>query len=145
MMTRQSIIALLSGFALLGVVASSSAQAPAPNPSSPPPSASPSVPADKPAPPAPPAPSTPDVKADIKTDNRETTVQSRGIDRSDRSDSPSALPRTTSDRSTIFGLSTTAAIVIGGALLLIVILAIVAMGRGTSTTTYIDPDRDRRL
>jgi hypothetical protein len=142
MMTRQSIIALVSGFALLGVVASSSAQAPAPNPSSPPPSASPSVPADKPAPPAPP---TPDVKADIKTDNRETTVQSRGIDRSERSDSPSALPRTTSDRSTIFGLSPAAAVVIGGALLLIVILAIVAMGRGSSTTTYIDPDRDRRL
>jgi hypothetical protein len=143
MMTRQSIIALLSGVALLGVVASSSAQVPAPSPSpAPAPSASPSAPADKP---VSPAPSTPDVKADIKTDSRETTVQSRGVDRSDRSDSPSALPRTTSDRSTIFGLSPTAAIVLGGALLLIVILAIVAMGRGTSTTTYIDPDRDRRL
>jgi hypothetical protein len=137
MMTRQSFLALVSGFVLLGAVAVASAQAPAPNPATPPaPSAAPAAPADKPS---------PDVKAEVKTGERDTTVQSRAIDRSDRSDSPSALPRATADRSTVFGLSPTAAIVIGGALLLIVILAIVAMGRGSSTTTYIDPDRDRRL
>ena len=139
MTTRHSITALLSGFALLGVVATSWAQAPAPSAS---PSPAPSAPADSSTSAPKPAP---DVKADIKTDNRETTVQSRSADRADRGDSPSALPRSTSERSTIFGLNPTAAIVIGGALLLIVILAIVAMGRGSSTTTYIDPDRDRRI
>jgi hypothetical protein len=141
MMTRQSLVALVSGFALLGLVASSFAQAPAPNPSPAPP-ASRSAPADHA---APAAKSAPDVNADVKTESRDTTVQSRSTDRADRSDSPSALPRATADRTTIFGLNPTAAIVIGGALLLIVILAIVAMGRGSSTTTYIDPDRDRRL
>ena len=140
MMTRHSIVALLGGFALLGVVATTWAQAPAPPSASP--SPAPSAPADSSTSAPKPAP---DVKADIKTDNRETTVQSRPADRADRSDSPSALPRTTAERSTIFGLNSTAAIVIGGALLLIVILAIVAMGRGSSTTTYIDPDRDRRI
>ncbi len=140
-MTRQSLIALVSGFALFGLVASTaSAQAPASTPS-PPPSASPSAPADNA---APSAKSAPDLKADVKTGSRETTVQSRSTD-ADRGDSPSALPRAAAERTTIFGLNPTAAIVIGGALLLIVILAIVAMGRGTSTTTYIDPDRDRRL
>ena len=139
MMTRHSIVASLSGFALLGVVATSWAQAPAPNASPPP---APSVPADSSASAPKPAP---DVKADIKTEHRDTTVQSRPADRADRNDSPSALPRSTTERSTIFGLNPTAAVVLGAALLLIVILAIVAMGRGASTTTYIDPDRDRRL
>lgn len=138
MMTRHSLIALVSGFALLSAAAVASAQAPAPSPSTLPAPAVTPAPADKPV---------PDVRADIKTDRRDTTVQSRSTDRLDRSDSPSALPRSTSasDRSTVFGLSPTAAIVMGGALLLIVILAIVAMGRGSSTTTYVDPDRDRRL
>lgn len=137
MMTRHSLIALVSGFALLSAAAVASAQAPAPSPSTSPAPAVTPAPADKPV---------PDVRTDIKTDRRDTTVQSRSTDRLDRSDSPSALPRSTSaDRSTVFGLSPTAAIVMGGALLLIVILAIVAMGRGSSTTTYVDPDRDRRL
>lgn len=136
MKTRHSLIALVSGFALLGAVAAASAQAPAPSPSTSPAPAVTPAPAEKPA---------PDVRADIKTEGRDTTIQSRSIDRRDRSDSPSALPRATADRSTVFGLSPTAAIVMGGALLLIVILAIVAMGRGSSTTTYVDPDRDRRL
>jgi cobalamin biosynthesis Mg chelatase CobN len=51
-----------------------------------------------------------------------------------------ALPRTaTSDRTTIFGLSPTAAVVIAAALLVVVILAIVAMTR--SNDTYIDTER----
>jgi len=54
-----------------------------------------------------------------------------------RSDDGSALPRTAvSERTTIFGLSPTAAVVIAAALLVVVILAIVAMTR--SNDTYID-------
>lgn len=46
----------------------------------------------------------------------------------------SALPRsTTVERTTIFGLSPTATILIGAALLIVVILAIVAMTRTTDT------------
>ncbi|HEX9821128.1 MAG TPA: hypothetical protein VGD07_16110 [Methylomirabilota bacterium] len=53
------------------------------------------------------------------------------------SDDGSALPRTAvSERTTIFGLSPTAAVVIAAALLVVVILAIVAMTR--SNDTYID-------
>lgn len=49
----------------------------------------------------------------------------------------SALPRTVvSERTTIFGLSPTAAVVIAAALLVVVILAIVAMTR--SNDTYIE-------
>jgi hypothetical protein len=55
-------------------------------------------------------------------------------------DGASALPRAAaSERSTIFGLSPTAAVVIAAALLVVVILAIVAMTR--SGDTYIDTDR----
>ena len=56
------------------------------------------------------------------------------------SDDGSALPRTvTSERTTIFGLSPTAAVVIAAALLVVVILAIVAMTR--SNDTYISTNR----
>ena len=56
------------------------------------------------------------------------------------SDDGSALPRTVvTERTTIFGLSPTAAVVIAAALLVVVILAIVAMTR--SNDTYIDTNR----
>jgi hypothetical protein len=55
------------------------------------------------------------------------------------SDDGSALPRAAVERTTIFGLSPTAAVVIAAALLVVVILAIVAMTR--SGDTYIDTDR----
>jgi hypothetical protein len=51
-----------------------------------------------------------------------------------------ALPRSAaSERTTIFGLSPTAAVIIAAALLVVVILAIVAMTR--TQDTYIDTDR----
>ena len=55
------------------------------------------------------------------------------------SDDGSALPRAATERTTIFGLSPTAAVIIAAALLVVVILAIVAMTR--SGDTYIDTDR----
>jgi hypothetical protein len=52
----------------------------------------------------------------------------------------SALPRSSvSERTTIFGLSPTAAVLIAAALLLVVVLAIVAMTR--SNSDYIDNRR----
>jgi hypothetical protein len=56
-------------------------------------------------------------------------------------DNVSALPRSsvTTERTTIFGLSPTAAVIIAAALLLVVILAIVAMTR--TNDTYIDTNR----
>ena len=57
-----------------------------------------------------------------------------------RDDGASALPRSSvSERTTIFGLSPTAAVLIAAALLLVVILAIVAMTR--SNGDYIDNRR----
>jgi disulfide bond formation protein DsbB len=54
-----------------------------------------------------------------------------------RSDDGSALPRAaTGERTTIFGLSPTAAVIIAAALLVVVILAIIAMTR--SDDTYIE-------
>jgi hypothetical protein len=55
------------------------------------------------------------------------------------SEDGSALPRAVTERTTIFGLSPTAAVVIAAALLVVVILAIVAMTR--SGDTYIDTNR----
>jgi hypothetical protein len=73
--------------------------------------------------PKPAAPDRPAVKSDSKS-----------------GDDASALPRTvTSERTTIFGLSPTAAVIIAAALLVVVILAIVAMTR--SNDTYIDTNR----
>jgi hypothetical protein len=58
-----------------------------------------------------------------------------------RDDGASALPRSSvTERTTIFGLSPTAAVLIAAALLLVVVLAIVAMTR--SNGDYID---NRRL
>jgi cobalamin biosynthesis Mg chelatase CobN len=57
-----------------------------------------------------------------------------------RDDGDSALPRASvSERTTIFGLSPTAAVLIAAALLIVVVLAIVAMTR--STGDYIDQRR----
>ena len=56
-----------------------------------------------------------------------------------RSDDGSALPRAATERTTIFGLSPTAAVIIAAALLVVVILAIVAMTR--SDDIHIDTDR----
>lgn len=57
-----------------------------------------------------------------------------------RDDGASALPRSSvSERTTIFGLSPTAAVLIAAALLLVVVLAIVAMTR--SNGDYIDNRR----
>jgi hypothetical protein len=55
-------------------------------------------------------------------------------------DDGAALPRSAvTERTTIFGLSPTAAVVIAAALLVVVILAIVAMTRGPDS--YIDTNR----
>lgn len=72
---------------------------------------------------------------DININKKDDTVT-----RNDR-DAGAALPRAASDRTTIFGLSPTAAVIVAAALLVIVILAIVAMTRGGNDTTYIDSDR----
>jgi len=57
-----------------------------------------------------------------------------------RDDGASALPRATvTERTTIFGLSPTAAVLVAAALLLVVILAIVAMTRNGDT--YVDQRR----
>jgi hypothetical protein len=57
-----------------------------------------------------------------------------------RDDGASALPRSAvTERTTIFGLSPTAAVLIAAALLLVVVLAIVAMTR--SSGDYIDNRR----
>jgi len=74
----------------------------------------------------------------------EKSTTSRTETRSDssaaKSSDGSALPRTvTTERTTIFGLSPTAAVIIAAALLVVVILAIVAMTR--SNDTYIDTNR----
>jgi len=100
--------------------------------------AAPSAPADK-------APDvnikTPDVnlKGDSKVD-----VNVRGSDPARDSGGGSASPRTESvTRTTFFGLSPTAAIIVSVAVLLVVILAIVAM-TNSGGTTYVDKS-DRRL
>ena len=87
------------------------------------------------------APSAP-APSDSKTSETKssTSTDVRGSVKTDRDDSGSALPRsTTVERTTIFGLSPTAAVIIAAALLLVVILAIVAMTR--SKDTYIDTNR----
>jgi hypothetical protein len=65
--------------------------------------------------------------------------QARPAPASRSGDDASALPRAATERTTIFGLSPTAAVIIAAALLVVVILAIVAMTR--SDDTYIDTDR----
>jgi hypothetical protein len=145
---KLAISALISALFVFGLVATGMAQTDMspkqpPSPSSAP-SSAPSAPSGSAAPSSDSgsAASSPDVKADVKTDKRSTTVESRP-DSSGRSDGGSALPRAAADRGSVFGLSPTAAIIVGGALLLVVILAIVALGRGGSSDVYVD--RDRRM
>lgn len=59
-----------------------------------------------------------------------------------RDDSGSALPRTSTESTRVFGMNPTAAVLLAGAILIVVILAIVAMTRGgPSTDTRVDVDR----
>jgi len=60
------------------------------------------------------------------------------IERPGAADDPAALPRAPRERTTIFGLSPTAAVIVAAALLVIVVLAVVAMTR--SNDAYIDLD-----
>jgi hypothetical protein len=76
-----------------------------------------------------------DAKGRLDIERKSDSKPAAGSDA--RSDDGSALPRSAvSDRTTIFGLSPTAAVVIAAALLVVVILAIVAMTR--SNDTYIE-------
>jgi hypothetical protein len=82
----------------------------------------------------------PSANVDIKSESRKNDTTMRS---GDSQDGGSALPRSAGgNRTTIFGLSPTAAVIIAAALLVVVILAIVAMTR-SGDTTYIE--RDRRL
>lgn len=95
-----------------------------------------------------------DVKPNVQTESKpsdQPAVRDRGpnvnsdINRRDSSsgNGGAALPRgAASDRTSVFGLSPTAAVIIAAALLVVVILAIVAMTRsGETTTTHVDRDR----
>ena len=83
----------------------------------------------------------PDASSSSSSKAPAATPDRPATSRDTRGDSDgSALPRTvTSERTTIFGLSPTAAVIIAAALLVVVILAIVAMTR--SNDTYIDTNR----
>jgi hypothetical protein len=98
-------------------------------------SARPGADASSPAAPAAPAPGAPaqtETKSpDLKSENRQDTS---------KDDSVAASPRSTGDRSMIFGLNPVTAVVIAAALLVVVILAIVAMTKGNNDT-YIDTHR----
>ncbi len=77
-----------------------------------------------------------EVKGQVDID-RKSGAQAPTRTDSTRTDDGSALPRAAvTERTTIFGLSPTAAVVIAAALLVVVILAIVAMTR--SNDTYIE-------
>jgi hypothetical protein len=138
---------MLASFFALGMVAPAIAQAPGSG--------------DQATQASPPAPSRPDVegKAGVRSEPRSMPPGASGdrsrdlnvnINKRDetaksdgRDDGGSALPRgAASDRTTIFGLSPTAAVILAAALLVVVILSIVAMTR-SGETTYIE--RDRRL
>jgi len=130
-------VVVLIALAALGVVAGASAQ----SGNSP---AATQAPASTPAPSdsssASGAVSTPsgDMKGQVTIDRKsESTTTDTRTDSGKSDDGASALPRTVvSERTTIFGLSPTAAVVIAAALLVVVILAIVAMTR--SNDTYVE-------
>ena len=135
---KLSIIALISVFALFGLVTLGTAQTSPPSDTAPPAQSAPSS-GDA----AKPSDGSTEIKGEVKTDNRNTTIDVRS-GRPEQRDDASALPRTSSgERGTIFGMTPTLAIIAGGALLLVVILAIVALGRGGSSDVYVD--RDRRM
>ena len=79
-----------------------------------------------------------DLKGQVDVDRRGTQVRPTP-DATRSGDDSSALPRAATERTTIFGLSPTAAVIIAAALLVVVILAIVAMTR--SDEIHIDTDR----
>ena len=84
-------------------------------------------------------PSSPQASGPASTPKEGDSDRKGGAQVPARSDDVSALPRAVAERTTIFGLSPTAAVVIAAALLVTVILAIVAMTR--SNDTYIDTNR----
>lgn len=91
--------------------------------------------------PADPAPAKPADAPSAKPEAPAAGDSVSGTESSTKSDdNVSALPRSsTVERTTLFGLSPTAAVLIAAALLLVVILAIVAMTR--TNDTYIDTNR----
>jgi hypothetical protein len=127
-------VVLLIALAAAGLVAGAAAQTAAPPPGTQaPPSSSPSTSGSG-------SVSTPggDVKGQVDID-RQTQRARPAPSTSPNSDDGSALPRAATERTTIFGMSPTAAVIIAAALLVVVILAIVAMTR--SDDISIDPDR----
>jgi hypothetical protein len=123
----------MSLLAMLGIASAAIAQ----SPSAPPSSTERPTPA--PASPAPggdqsssnqPAATPPSdaAKPDVKIENK-FEQRSQGTD---RPSDPSALPRAATERTTIFGLSPMAAVIIAAALFVVVILAIVAMTRDST-------------
>ncbi len=63
-----------------------------------------------------------------------------------RDDSPAASPRGASaDGGRILGMSPTAAVILGAALLVVILIALVAMTRGGGARTDTHVDLDRRL
>ena len=130
-------IALLSVSLIGGAYAAAIAQSGYTSPST---EAKPVTPATDPAPKPMDAPSAkPEAPAASGSVSGSGSVSTESTTKSD--DNVSALPRssTTVERTTIFGLSPTAAVIIAAALLLVVILAIVAMTR--TSDTYIDTNR----
>jgi cobalamin biosynthesis Mg chelatase CobN len=137
---------MLATFLALGVAAVPAfAQAPSGSPG-----ASPGASTEAPAAARPDQPSSADVdvKADVRTESRPAEpapgAERRpgvSVDIEQRDESAAALPRgAATDRGAVFGLSPTAAVIVGAALLIVVILAIVAMTR-SGATTYVDRDR----
>jgi len=137
---KLSITALVSAFLLFGLVTTGVAQTNPSTGTTPPSATAPGNEAAKPS--TEPARPSADIKGEVKSDNRDTTIDVRS-GRSGQRDEGSALPRSAVEQRSVFGMSPTVAIIAGAAILLIVILAIVALGRGGSTDVYLD--RDRRV
>jgi len=122
-------VSLIGGAYTAAIAQSGSSPATEAKPATPDPAKPADTPAAKPDAPAASGSASGSVSGSVTTDSTKTD------------DSASALPRssTTVERTTIFGLSPTAAVIIAAALLLVVILAIVAMTR--TSDTYIDTNR----
>jgi hypothetical protein len=124
-----SALLLLAGAAPMALAQSSSAPQAAPGASAPSDSA--------------PAAKAPDVN--VKAPDAKVGIDINKNDPARDSGGGSASPRTEGvTRTSFFGLSPTAAIIVSVAVLLVVILAIVAMTNSGGGTTYIDKG-DRRL
>lgn len=125
-------VVVLIALAAFGVVAGANAQ----SGNSP---AGTQAPASTPAPSSDSSSATPsgDMKGQVTIERKSESTTETRTDSSKSDDGASALPRTVvSERTTIFGLSPTAAVVIAAALLVVVILAIVAMTR--SNDIYVE-------